>query len=378
MAVRPMQYDCSPQVAPARETPSGTRHIFGSPRPDQCFRIHDVDPLESVENQNRTRSLMRKLSLRVEAEVIMARITDLTTRRGGRILFFLRAMPISFQFVGHDLVNTTAPFSSVTRNDDLSANARRSALRLETLYGDGPTATRFAYEPSDRHDGERVRLRLGRIQRDDRTIDAGCPFRDIARAPRDETGVIRPRELTEPLIADSRNDAHAILSQLTSVFALLHNGIVTGLEGAEPAGRPTPAQAHALFAKARTLCARAYRSVVKNDLLRRLLDPAIYRVYESGFLLDAAAIAERRLESAAGVLPGRDPLRSRHGARRISNQRRRDERPDRESRQDVARRSAKHAAQRKLGGAMVALLRNGRRPQTKPLQTNRTRTTAAA
>jgi hypothetical protein len=282
----------APTLPPARETPSGTRHIFGLPRPDQCFRIHDLDPLDSVENEQRTRSLMRKLSLRVEAEILWPEHSSSDDAKRWENPFLPSGYAYLFQFVGHDIVNTTAPFSSVTRKDGLSANARRSALRLETLYGDGPTTARFAYEPSDHHDGERVRLRLGRIQRDDRTIDAACPFRDIARAPRDETGVIRPRELTEPLIADSRNDAHAILSQLTSVFALLHNGIVTGLEDAEPAGRRTPAHAHALFAKARTLCARAYRSVVRNDLLRRLLDPATYRVYESGFLLDAAAIAE--------------------------------------------------------------------------------------
>jgi Animal haem peroxidase len=279
----------SPTLPPAREIPSGTRHIFGSPRPDQCFRIHDYDPLDTLEDQNRARSLMRKLSLRVEAEISWREHNSYDAKRWENP-FLPSGYAYLFQFVGHDLVNTTAPFSSVPRNDALSANARRSALRLETLYGDGPTTARFAYEPSDRHDGERVRLRLGRIQRDDRTIDAGCPFRDIARAPRDETGAIRPRELTEPLIADSRNDAHAILSQLTSVFALLHNGIVTGLEGSEPAGR-RPAHAHALFAKARTLCARAYRRVVEKDLLRRLLDPAVYRAYESGFLLDATATA---------------------------------------------------------------------------------------
>jgi hypothetical protein len=276
---------------PSQEIPSGTRHVFGAPRSNQCFRIHDADPLGSVETQNITRTLMRKLSLRVEAEVKW-RNHSVQDARIWENPFIPSGYAYLFQFVGHDLVNTTAPYSSTPRNDGLSANARRSALRLETLYGDGPTATRFAYESSDRYDGERVRLRLGRVQRDNRTIDAGCPFRDIARAPRDETGAFGHRELTEPLIADSRNDAHAILSQLTSLFALLHNGVINGLEGAELAGRRTPVHAHALFAKARSLSTRAYRSVVKNDLLRRLLDPAVYRIYENGFLLDAAAADE--------------------------------------------------------------------------------------
>src|ERR1700722_3076621 len=262
----------SPDLPPAREIPSGTRHIFGSPRANQCFQVHDVDPLESTDAQNRTRTLMRKLSLRVEAEVKW-REHPVRGVKFWENPFLPSGYAYLFQFVGHDLVNTTTPYSSATRNDALSANARRSAMRLETLYGDGPTATRFAYESTEHYHGERVRLRLGRIQRDDRTIDAACPFRDIARAPRDETGAIRIRELTEPLIADSRNDAHAILSQLTSVFALLHNGIVNGLESVGPAGRRTPAHAHAVFARAGSRSARAYRSVVRNDLLRRLLDP---------------------------------------------------------------------------------------------------------
>jgi hypothetical protein len=258
--------------------PGGTRHIFGAPRSNQCFRIHDVDPLASAEYQNKTRTLMRKLSLRVEAEVTWRSYPSQDTKIWENP-FIPSGYAYLFQFVGHDLVNTTAPYSSAPRNGGLSANARRSAMRLETLYGDGPTATRFAYESSDRYDGERVRLRLGRIQRDDRSIDEGCPFRDIGRAPRDETGVIRTRELSEPLIADSRNDAHAILSQLTSVFALLHNGVVSGLESGSPANRRMPAHAYKLFAKARRLITGAYRRVVKNDLLRRLLDPSIYRVY---------------------------------------------------------------------------------------------------
>src|ERR1700679_2416438 len=59
----------TPDFSPPQQIPGGTRHIFGAPRSNQCFRVHDNDPLESLEIQNITRVLMRKLSLRVEAEV---------------------------------------------------------------------------------------------------------------------------------------------------------------------------------------------------------------------------------------------------------------------------------------------------------------------
>jgi hypothetical protein len=92
--------------------------------------------------------------------------------------------------------------------------------------------------------------------------------------------------LTEPLLADPRNDAHAILSQLTVVFSMLHNGIVDLLHKSAPdRERASAARAHELFARARLLSAQAFRNVVRNDLLRRLLDPLIYAAYDDGVLL---------------------------------------------------------------------------------------------
>ena len=41
--------------------------------------------------------------------------------------------------------------------------------------------------------------------------------------------------LTEALIADPRNDDHAIMSQLTALFALLHNGLIDLIRRGEPA-----------------------------------------------------------------------------------------------------------------------------------------------
>jgi len=230
--------------------PRGTRHLFGSPASNQRFSIYGLDPLGSPNSQEKTRVLMRKLSLRVEAEV-----NWLIANTEGVKRWENPALPSGYaylaQFAGHDIVNTSVPFSMASRPESMCANVRRSALNLETLYGDGPTASRFAYAPDSVHDDARVRLRLGRVQRDDRTSDAQCPYRDIARAPRDEpVAAGASRDLSEPLLADSRNDAHAILSQLTSAFSLLHNGIVDQLEQLGPYGRArTLAQSHGLFAE---------------------------------------------------------------------------------------------------------------------------------
>ncbi len=171
-------------------------------------------------------------------------------------------------------------------------NVRRAGLSLETLYGEGPLVSRFAYEPSRGPQAERVKLKLGRVQRDDRTQNAQCPFRDIARGG--EPGRFEPSELTEPLIADPRNDAHAILSQLTSTFSLLHNGIVELLEKSTLYADQSPAErALSLFAEARQYSTQALRAVVRNDLLQRLLDPRIYNAYEAGVRLADAPPAKR-------------------------------------------------------------------------------------
>ena len=249
---------------------------------------------------------MRKLSLRVEADLDWPESHSPAVRNWENSTL-PSGYTYLFQFVGHDLTCTTAPFSTASRPEIMSENVRREGLKLQTLYGDGPAAARFAYEPSRAGPGEeRVKLRLGRIQRDDRSRDSQCPFRDIARGPSDQPG-LDALALTEPLIADPRNDAHAILSQVTVLFSLLHNGIVELLEQSEPAPAGAgAARAHGLFAKARRLSAQVFRRVVREDLLRRLLDPRIYAAYESGALLSYAPVAEREwrapLEFSQGAI----------------------------------------------------------------------------
>ena len=236
---------------------------------------------------------MRKLSLRVEAELKWPENAG-DSAKSWENPSLPSGYAYLFQFVGHDLVHTATPFSTARRPENMCENVRRAALNLETLYGDGPLVTRHAYEPSRGPAAERLILRLGRVQRDDRTLDAQCPFRDIARGPSGEPAPLERPELSEPLIADPRNDAHAILSQLTTTFSLLHNGIVNLLQKSTLYADQTPAERTlSLFEEARFQSAKALRAVVRNDLLRRLMDPRIYHFYSAGALLADAPAAER-------------------------------------------------------------------------------------
>jgi len=202
------------------------------------------------------------------------------------------------QFVSHDLVQSSIPQSLIGELSGGTRNVRRAGLALDTLYGVGPVGCPFAYALDDQGDRSRTKLRLGRIQRDDRTSDKACPFRDIARTgAENQTGIDRGAPgrpaLTDALIVDPRNDDHAILSQMTTLFAILHNGLVDHLAHQEG---PTDARASIEASHRRFLCARGattliYRNVVRNDLMRRFLHPAVYQAYsgETPRFLDAEA-----------------------------------------------------------------------------------------
>jgi hypothetical protein len=193
------------------------------------------------------------------------------------------------QFVAHDLVHSAIPLSVAGTLSADSANARRAALKLETLFGSGPVGSPFVYAQDAPTDERRTKLRLGRMRWKDHEVESGCPFRDIARTPAENvTGIDRSipgkrAALTEALVADPRNDDHAIMSQLTALFALLHNGLIDMVRRGEPATGPN---ANLGAAYKRFLCARdaltlIYHNIIRKDLMRRAMHPVIYEGYSS-------------------------------------------------------------------------------------------------
>ena len=185
------------------------------------------------------------------------------------------------QFVAHDLVHSAIPLSVAGSLDAGTANARRTALRLETLFGSGPVGSPFVYAQDTPNDERRTKLRLGRMRWKDSDVEPGCPFRDIARAPAENvTGIDRSIAgkrvaLTEALIADPRNDDHAIMSQLTALFTLLHNGLIDVVRRREPATGPNAnlGAAYKRFQCARDALTLIYHNVIRKDLMRRAMHP---------------------------------------------------------------------------------------------------------
>jgi hypothetical protein len=267
-------------------TPPGFRHFLGTPSASQRFKVFGIDPLVEPEGLPKVRALMNRLSRRMDAEINWPSHEDAKLE-----CWENSGIPSGYtyllQFVAHDLVHSAIPISVAGGLGTDSANSRRKALKLETLFGNGPVGSPFVYAQDTPNDERRTKLRLGRMRWKDKDVEPGCPFRDIARTPAENvTGIDRSIAgkrvaLTEALVADPRNDDHAIMSQLTALFALLHNGLIDIVRRGEPAaGR----NANVGAAYKRFLCARdaltlIYHNIIRKDLMRRAMHPAIYAAY---------------------------------------------------------------------------------------------------
>jgi hypothetical protein len=264
----------------------GFRHFLDTPRPSQRFKVDGIDPLCAPAHLPRVRALMNRLSRRMDAEIQWPSHTDASLERWEN-----PRIPSGYtyllQFVAHDLVHSAIPLSVAGTLGAGTANARRTPLQLETLFGSGPVGSPFVYALDAPNDDRRTKLRLGRMRWKDKNVEAGCPFRDIARAPAENvTGIDRSIAghrvaLTEALVADPRNDDHAIMSQLTALFALLHNNLIDLVRRQEPTAG---ANGHFGAAHKRFLCARGaltsiYHNIIRKDLMQRVIHPTIYAAY---------------------------------------------------------------------------------------------------
>ena len=192
------------------------------------------------------------------------------------------------QFVAHDLVHSAIPLSVAGGLGGGTANARRTPLRLETLFGSGPVGSPHIYALDAPNDDRRTKLRLGRMRWKENEPETGCPFRDIARTRAENvTGIDRSIAgvrvaLTEALVADPRNDDHAVMSQLTALFALLHNGLVDVIRRQEDEAAPNGrfGAAYKRFLCARDALTAIYHNILRKDLMRRVIHPAVYAAYD--------------------------------------------------------------------------------------------------
>lgn len=189
------------------------------------------------------------------------------------------------QFATHDMVLSLARPSGPGEPATPSRNMRHSPLLLDTLYAGGPAAMPIAYALEE--GGDRVRLRIGRVRvpglGGGKIMSGAAAERDIPRVVcpflNDEFGPGAP----DVLICDPRNDDNAVISQLTVLFIRLHNMACARLApAAASGGSGAPLRddaAKRLFWQARRSVAFAFRKILREDLLVRLLHPAVHDHY---------------------------------------------------------------------------------------------------
>jgi hypothetical protein len=309
--------------ARATATP-GFRHFLGAPNPSQRFHAFGIDPLTSPEHLPRLRALMHRLSRRMDAEI------HWPPHPGGSAEHWENPLIPSgytylLQFAAHDLVHSAIPLSVSGALGGGTSNARRTPLRLETLYGSGPVGSPHIYALDAPSDDRRTKLRLGRMRWKENEPATGCPFRDIARARAENvTGIDRSIAgvrvaLTEALVADPRNDDHAVMSQLTALFALLHNALIDLIRRQERNSGPNSqfGAAYKRFLCAREAVTLIYHNILRNDLMRRVIHPAIYAAYSG----PAPNFIDRPDESSRGLATGdwEIPFEFSHGAFRFGH-----------------------------------------------------------
>ncbi len=202
------------------------------------------------------------------------------------------------QFIAHDMVDSV-PFFGISGHTIVpdARNARAVPLMLETLYGSGPDEVPHAYSVTQHQEESglipRIRLRTGLRAPPTSSHDPSpekdpyCPFRDIARNTAQKTADGQAdvsSRLTEVMLADARNDAHALISQLTILFQLLHNHVISLIENAiapfeETLRLPTRELAYREFQCARMVVVLIYRNIIEKDVLARILDKRVHQRY---------------------------------------------------------------------------------------------------
>jgi hypothetical protein len=275
-----MQFAFASDITSHEDKPPAPRNLFGPACPADIYRG------QGPGHEVATRNMLKQLAIHMK-----------TCAWPGANNTENYQIPAGYtylaQLAAHDLVDNIGP---LPRLNDIpgyfARDYRTGRLVLDTIYGGGPAAMSLPYEIPALPRGQRHRLRLGHVPIAEpdpskaRPPPMMCkPALDIGRAAcpflSDDHG--KPIiGVPDALVADPRNDDHVIISQMTALFHRLHNVVdcKLGCPG-ERQGQYDDFVTYRQFLSDRKIVAMAYRSVIINDLLCKLLDPGIYHYYKA-------------------------------------------------------------------------------------------------
>ena len=218
-----------------------THSLFHTSDPEHRFRAGGLIGRDGTVDREALHRLMKLLALRIgEASAAPeAKLENKGLPSGYTYLM---------QFIAHDMVDSVV---SVRREAGAlrpsGLNARAAALMLDTLYGAGPEEASNVYAVTEgtlrgKGDIPRLQLRIGEPQAPGASAATlYCPYRDLARAKApscDKLAGPSANLLTETYVADMRNDSHAFMSQITVLFVLLHNQVLSLLAAVPASDSP--------------------------------------------------------------------------------------------------------------------------------------------
>ena len=202
------------------------------------------------------------------------------------------------QFAIHDLVNSAG--FRVTRDRNLPrglfGNIQTAALDLSSLYGGGPAGSPAFYEATEETE-HRARFRLGYMLGPD-----GKPSvqEDIARMPVGPwCGGAAGDSRFDPLLADTRNADNLIVSQIAVLFMQYHNMVLDRAVAHVNAGRAHHPLLARPFEAARCIVTAAYRGILRDDYLPRIVMPQVWARYFRDGVAPSGTVT---LESALAAL----------------------------------------------------------------------------
>ena len=153
------------------------------------------------------------------------------------------------QFIDHDLTfDSTSSLDPSSSSDP--TNLRTPRFDLDCLYGDGPAAQPFMYDPA----GEKL---LFKNDSSPSTKPEDPAAQDLLRNPDGRA-----------IIGDKRNDENSIVSQIQLGFVKYHNAVIDALKKTDAKTWNSP---NNLFVSAKNEVRWAYQRLVVEDFLPRIV-----------------------------------------------------------------------------------------------------------
>jgi len=168
-------------------------------------------------------------------------------------------IPLGFAFLGQ-FIDHDVTFDPISRLDDrldpdAIRNFRTPALDLDSVFGDGPDASRHLYDTVGGNPKSEHRL----------------PFRLLTDTAKNDFDLPRNRQGTA-IIGDPRNDENLLISQVHRAFLGFHNEVVKYLlskaDGNPPGNKD-------LFEEARNLVTLHYHWIVLHEFLPHIAGTSV-------------------------------------------------------------------------------------------------------